>query len=62
MQRNPLIVAMSGQLNVDVGVIINGTYADVEGCHFDPERGVVVLDLDEEALEQALTKAGMRNA
>lgn len=57
MQRNALIVTMSGELNVDVGVVIRGIYVEIEGVDFDPNRGVVVLELDQEALEQAISTA-----
>jgi hypothetical protein len=56
--RNPLIVAMSDQLNVDVCVLIRDVYVEVEGIHTDSVRGVVVLELDEEALKQALGESG----
>lgn len=57
MQRNALIVTMSGELNVDVGVVIRDVYVEIEGVAFDPNRGVVVLELDQEALEQAINTA-----
>jgi hypothetical protein len=57
MQRNALIVTLSGTLNVDVGVVIRGVYVEIEGVDFDPHRGVVVLELDQEALQQAICTA-----
>jgi hypothetical protein len=52
--RNVLFNTASREPNVDVGVVINGVYAEVEGVHFDPDRGCIVLDLDEEALAKAI--------
>jgi hypothetical protein len=57
MLRNALIVTMSDQLNVDVGVLIRGVYLEVEGVTFDPDRGVVLLELDREALDTAFGAA-----
>lgn len=56
MLRNSLIVSLSGTINVDVGVMIQGVYVEVEGVDVDPERGVVLLELDKEALKRALGK------
>lgn len=55
--RNALFATASREPNADVGVVINGVYVEVEGVHFDPERGCLVLDLDEEALKQAIGRA-----
>jgi hypothetical protein len=57
VQRNALIVTMSGTLNVDVGVMIRGVYVEIEGVDFDPNRGVVALELDQKALELAIITA-----
>ena len=54
MLRNSLFATASREPNADVGVVINEVYVEVEGVHFDPERGCIVLDLDEEALHQAI--------
>lgn len=57
MLRNALIVTLSGQLNVDVGVVIADVYIEIEGVDFDPDRGVVVLELDQEAVSKVLATA-----
>ncbi|GIE93877.1 hypothetical protein [Paractinoplanes rishiriensis] len=54
MLRNALFTTAAREPNVDVGVVINGVYAEVEGVHFDPDRGCIVLELDEEALARAI--------
>lgn len=53
MLRNVLYIAASHHPNVDVGVVIQDIYIEVEGVHFDPAKGVIVLELDEEALQKA---------
>lgn len=35
--------------------MIRGVYVEIEGVDFDPKRGVVVLELDQEALQQAIS-------
>jgi hypothetical protein len=57
MLRNVLFNSASREPNVDVGVVINGVYAEVEGVHFDPEIGCIVLELDEEALAKAIGRS-----
>lgn len=57
MLRNALFTTASREPNVDVGVVINGVYAEVEGVHFDPDLGCIVLELDEEALHQAVGRS-----
>jgi hypothetical protein len=57
MLRNVLFNSASREPNVDVGVVINGVYAEVEGVHFDPGIGCIVLELDEEALAQAIGRS-----
>jgi hypothetical protein len=54
MLRNVLYNTASHHPNVDVGVVIRNRYIEVEGAHFDPCQGVIVLELDEEALHKAL--------
>lgn len=54
MLRNVMFVYAGQHPNVDVGVEINQTFIEVEGVHFDPERGTIILELDLEALAKAL--------
>jgi hypothetical protein len=55
--RNVLFTIASREPNVDVGVVIDGVYAEVEGVHFDPTIGCIVLELDEEALAKAISRS-----
>ncbi|GIE94068.1 hypothetical protein [Paractinoplanes rishiriensis] len=54
MLRNALFATASREPNANVGVVINNVYVEVEGVHFDPDRGCLVLVLDAEALQQAI--------
>lgn len=54
MLRNALFATASRQPNADVGVVINEVYVEIEGVQFDPDRGCIVLELDEEALATAI--------
>jgi hypothetical protein len=54
MLRNTLFATASRHPNADVGVVINGVYIEVEGVIFDPERGCIVLELDQEAITTAI--------
>ena len=60
MLRNVLYNTAARHPNVDVGVVIKGIYAEVEGVRFDPELGCIVLELDEEALQTAFGRGAGR--
>ena len=61
MLRNALFATAFREPNADVGVVINGVFAEVEGVHFDPELGCIVLELDEEALAKAIGRSAGGN-
>jgi hypothetical protein len=55
--RNVLFNSASREPNVDVGVVIDGVYVEVEGVHFDHRIGCIVLELDEEALAKSIRRS-----
>jgi hypothetical protein len=60
MLRNDLIVKLSEKDNDSVAVTINGVLVDVESVATD--RGCIVLVLDPDELQAALSQAGVRKA
>ena len=55
MLRNAVFLHAGQHPNHDVGVLINGVYVEVEGVHESADPCAIVLELDAEALAEALS-------
>lgn len=62
MLRNSLITHLGRTgINAEVDVLLNGVYVEVEGVDVAPARGVILLELDQEALAEVFSRMARKD-